>query len=129
MKFTAFFFTALAAAAAPQLDKRCRIGYGITPCWIRWDYSECMAYIPTGVTYKFDHANKKIVIDGLCDTCSAALVREEARQREGSWTTTFGRVKDIGNGTFVISDAIEWAMEFMESLPPHPQSWATSCED
>lgn len=128
MKITAFFLTTL-VAAAPQLEKRCRIGYSIMPCWVRWDLSTCSAYVPTGVTYKFDHANKKIVIDGLCDTCSKALAREEAQPRDDSWATKFGRVKDLGNGTFVISDAVGWGMEFLESLSAHPEIWGTSCQD
>ncbi|KAK3347285.1 hypothetical protein B0T25DRAFT_554090 [Lasiosphaeria hispida] len=126
MRFVTIFLSTL-AAAAPQLGKRCRIGYGIQPCWVRWDHTECEAYIPTGVTYVFDEANKQVTIQGLCESCSRALALEHVRKRPDSWATSFGHVEDVGNGTFVITDANEQRMGFLKGLKPHPQVWGTSC--
>jgi len=126
MKLSAIFLATL-AAATPQLEKRCRMGYSIQPCWVRWDYLECAAYVPAGVKYVFDKANKKVTISGLCESCSRALAYEEVHKRADSWATSFGHVEDVGNGTFVITNADEDRVRFLQGLQPHPQSWADSC--
>ncbi|KAK0708688.1 hypothetical protein B0H67DRAFT_590934 [Lasiosphaeris hirsuta] len=126
MRIATIFLSAL-AAAAPQFEKRCRLGYGIQPCWVRWDHSECEAYIPTGVTYVFDDANKQVIVHGLCESCSRALALENVQKRTDSWAISFGHVEDVGNGTFVISSAIEQMTGFLKGLKPHPEVWGTSC--
>ncbi|KAK3370528.1 hypothetical protein B0H63DRAFT_317839 [Podospora didyma] len=126
MKLATAIFSAL-AAAAPQLEQRCRIGYGIQPCWVRWDHMECEAYIPAGVKYVFDDANKQITITGLCESCSRALASDRVRKFSDSWAFSFGHVEDRGNGTFVVTDAVDWSTQFLKGLKPHPQAWADSC--
>ncbi|KAK4442806.1 hypothetical protein QBC34DRAFT_223627 [Podospora aff. communis PSN243] len=127
MKLSTILFSTL-AAAAPQLEKRCRLGYGIMPCWVVWDHSECEAYIPNGVKYEFDEANLITTITGLCESCGRALAYDrDVRKWADSWAYTFGDVDDKGNGTFVIRHKDPWYMDFLQVLKPHPQEWATSC--
>ncbi|KAK0623981.1 hypothetical protein B0T14DRAFT_565289 [Immersiella caudata] len=127
MKLTTILFAAL-AAAAPQLENRCRLGYGIMACWVRWDHSECEAYVPVGVKYEFDEINNTTTITGLCESCGKALAYDQnVRGRNDSWAFAFGDVEDKGNGTFVITHAVEWGVKFMQGLRPHPQVWGTSC--
>ncbi|KAK0647135.1 hypothetical protein B0T16DRAFT_328352 [Cercophora newfieldiana] len=132
MKLTTILFLPVLVSASSLLSKRCRIGYSIQPCWVRWDHSECEAYVPRGVTYSFDEPNHQITITGLCESCSRALAREDTLKRTDTWAAAFGKVEDRGNGTFVISYDKESFrelnnMKFLQGLRPHPQEWGTSC--
>lgn len=129
MRFTSILLASLAslAAAAPQLEKRCRLGYSIQPCWVRWDHSACEAYVPAGVEYAIDEENKRIFVNGVCESCSRALALERVRNWPDTWATSFGDVEDLGNGTFVISNMDEWGLSFHKGLLPFPESWGTSC--
>jgi hypothetical protein len=118
--------------ASPFLTKRCRIGYSIQPCWVKWDHSECEAYVPRGVTYSFDEPNHTVTITGLCSSCSRALGQEGVRKWDDSWATAFGSVEDKGNGTVVISyseasDRERNNVEFLKGLRMDPRDWANSC--
>jgi hypothetical protein len=125
MRLTAILFSTLAATV--QLEKRCRLGNRIQPCWVRWDHSECEAYIPVGVEYVIDEENMQITVHGLCESCSRALALKNERKSSDSWAISFGHVEDLGNGTFVISNMNKDGLSFHKGLRPFPQSWGTSC--
>ncbi|KAK1826538.1 hypothetical protein QBC39DRAFT_268840 [Podospora conica] len=118
------------ATAAPSTStapvKRCRMGYQLRPCWIRWDDYNCVMYIPAGVTYDFDDAAKTVTIRGLCASCGVALAREETGARDDTWATSFGDVQDLGNGTFMITDTGGKDAYFntLRGLRPDPEQGA-----
>ncbi|KAK5658417.1 hypothetical protein OQA88_2394 [Cercophora sp. LCS_1] len=132
MRLATLLFATL-AAAAPQLSKRCRLGRSIQPCWVRWDHNECSPYIPQGVEYSIDREHAKMTITGLCESCSTALVREQARTEpygdSDNWAKRWGRVEDLGGGTFVITGMDQYGLDFYQDLNRFPQEWGTSCVD
>ncbi|KAK4662898.1 hypothetical protein QC763_602220 [Podospora pseudopauciseta] len=124
---TSLFALAL-AAPAQKLTKRCRVSRDVMACWVAWDLSECVAYIPLNVTYEFDDANKKVIIRGLCESCSQALALERAASWDeySKWSSSFGEVQDLGNGTFVITDIGKDYFDLFRGMEPTP--WGrTSC--
>lgn len=130
---TTLLLAALAAAVpSPTLSKRCRMGRNLRPCWIRWDDYNCVMYIPVGVTYEFDDAAQQVTIRGLCESCSRALAREEASAWDSNmnWATSFGAVRDLGNGTFVIKEKAEdrdGLFDLLRRLKPNPTGEGDSC--
>ncbi|KAM7210569.1 hypothetical protein V8F06_014055 [Rhypophila decipiens] len=121
-------FTDLTTAAI--LSKRCRVGRSITPCWIRWDFSECEAYRPVGVNYAIDKTANTITITGLCESCSRALALEKERDWPDSWGTESNpnwKVQDKGNGTFLLKGVSRDMLHFHEGLVVYPEEWGTSC--
>ncbi|KAK4200833.1 hypothetical protein QBC40DRAFT_172976 [Triangularia verruculosa] len=128
MRLLPLLLTPLALASpAQQLNKRCRLGHSIMPCWVYWNHSDCEAFIPSGVTYEYDSANKTVTVRGLCESCSTALVLEREQVVRDTWATSFGSVEDFGNGTFVITDTGKELFKWLGSLEPVPYEWATSC--
>jgi len=125
---TTLLFAAL-TATAPSPVKRCRMGYQLRPCWVYWDDLNCEMYIPLGVTYEFDAAAKQVTIRGLCDSCAVALAREEVSARSDTWATSFGAVRDLGNGTFVIKDTgnRDGYFNLLKGLEPNPGAYGDSC--
>ncbi len=128
-KLASIITLATLAAAAPRPEKRCRVGSAVQPCWVRWDLSECEVYKPVGVKYNIDKEHNQITVTGLCESCGRALALEQQQKLSGSWATHFGTVEDLGNGTFVISNATKYALEFHEWVGENtfPHSWGTSC--
>ena len=132
MKRVLVLLNALAAATplqahASQLEKRCRLGRAIMPCWVYWDHSECEAYVPPEVTYDINRMQRNMTGHGICDSCSRALAKEKTRDSSDNWATHFGTVEDIGNSTFVISGMEDYGLNFHAGLKRHPLGWGTSC--
>ena len=122
----------LATVAAAQLEKRCRLGRSIMPCWVRWDHMNCEPYLAAGVELFIDEKHKLMVAYGVCESCFEAIAKEQAsaaagEDTYGNWGVYFGDLHNIGNGTLVINNMRDEGFGFLKGLTPFPHEWGTSC--
>lgn len=130
MHLTTFLLLSLStiAAALPstslypsQIEKRCRVGRGIVPCWVLFDTFECSPHRDAAVSYTIDRANNQVIVTGVCSNCTQALALERRVEKNNSWLygtygSQTGQIEDRGNGTIVISDLRKGALDAYEEL-------------